>query len=459
VTNTPGVLLASYYFPPDAAVGGLRIARFARLLPQFGRQPYVLTARDHLRDQGFDDSRLAGLEHVPVVRTGELPRVVEALSRVKGWFRRAPQQAGPAHMGPGPAAGDGQESPTAKLTRWFVSLLVLLPDEKKNWALYAAAVAVRQIRRQRIGWIVTSGPPFSGHVIGLAARVLTRARWVADFRDPWVDMLPDRFPHTRSVLSDRVERWMEAVVMSRADRVTTTTERMRQAMVARYPSLPAAKFVCIPNSIDVDSAREPIEKYGRLTITYAGVLYFERTPEPLFRAVARLVESGAASTEDIRIKLVGECQKIEGLDTMSVARRYGLEDVVEVIDRVPYPDAVRIMKRSHLLLMLAPERHRLVVPAKLFDYLGSGSAIVAIAESGATSDLMAELGCGRCFSASDVEGLADYLASLLSESAFTRLQTDPASFSRYGARYVTERLIAEMATGEAAPFRASVLPT
>src|SRR5687767_13779963 len=77
-------MLASYHFPPDDAVGAVRAAKYAHRLPDFGCEVHVLTARDHLRNQGFDTSRLAGLEHVSIVRTGEPPRVVEALIHLKG---------------------------------------------------------------------------------------------------------------------------------------------------------------------------------------------------------------------------------------------------------------------------------------------------------------------------------------------------------------------------------------
>jgi glycosyltransferase involved in cell wall biosynthesis len=444
VKSAPRVLLASYHFPPDAAVGGLRAAKFARMLPDFGWQPYVLTVRDNFRDQGLDESRLEGLESVPVARTGELPRLAEALVALAKLGRRSVAgNAAPV----ADATGDARrESVKATLTRWIVSLLLLLPDEKKNWALRAAAAAVRLVRRHRIDWVVTSGPPFSVHVIGLTAKMFTRARWVADFRDPWIDMLPDRFPHTRSLLSDRIERWMEAAVMNYADRIVTTTERMRDAIAARYPRLSAAKLIWIPNSIDTDRLQlmERTEKYEPLTIAYTGVIYFDRTPEPLFRAVSRLIQSGKASPADVRIKLVGQCRYIDGVETRVVASRYGLEDVVDVIDRVPYSEAVRIMRRSHLLLMLAPECHRLVLPAKIFDYLGSGSAILAIAEEGATADFVAETRCGRCFSARDAEGLTAYLESLLKDGAFRHLKTDQASFARYHLRHSTKELITAM---------------
>jgi glycosyltransferase involved in cell wall biosynthesis len=447
VSTARRILLASYHFPPGAAVGGLRVAKFARLLPQAGWEPHVLTIKDHLRGEDLDAGRLEGLEHVPVVRTGELPRAIEAVGRIKSTLRRrrSPRNASPA--APATSATTARrETIERRLTRYVVSLLWSLPDAQKNWALAAAPAAVRLIRRHRIDWVFTSGPPFSTHVIGLAAKLLTGARWIADFRDPWIEILSERREDARSLASDRIEQWMETSVARVADRIVTTTEPLRAAMAARYQWLPSDKFVCIPNGIDASIAgasRGP-DRFDVFTITYAGSFYYDRTPEPLFRAVSRMISAGRASRHDVRIKLVGDCREIDGTATESLIGRYGLEGVVELIDRVPHAEAVRIMQRSHLLLVLAPERHRLVIPAKIFDYLGTGVAVLALAPPGATAALVAETQCGRCFSDSDVSGIEDYLSALLADGSFRRLGNDSTSLSQYELRHVVQRLAAEL---------------
>jgi glycosyltransferase involved in cell wall biosynthesis len=436
------ILVASYYFPPDAAVGGLRLAKFVRTLPEFGWRPLVLTIRNEYRDQGFDAERLQGLEDIRIVRTGELPRISKWLRSVALPKRRPADveatAAGSAAPGPG-------ETLTGRLKRWVISLTVLLPDDKKHWACLAAFTALRLIRRGKIEYVLTSGPPFSTHLIGLLAKSFARTGWVADFRDPWVDMLPERFPHTRSWASDFVERRMEALVARTADTVVVTTPRMLEAFRARYPAIDRERFVCIPNSIDTEKFPVlPEEKREPLTITYAGSLYFHRTPEPLFQAVSELLTSGRIAARDIRIQLVGHCSTINGVDTASVVRRYGLEGVVDVLSPVPYVEAIRMMQRSHLLLVLAPERHRLVVPAKFYDYLGSGSKVLALAERGATADLMAETDSGECFSETDVSGLREYLGRLIADGSYRTMRNAPGAFAEYDVRHLTGRLVARM---------------
>jgi glycosyltransferase involved in cell wall biosynthesis len=436
------ILLVSYYFPPDAAVGGLRVAKFARSLPDFGWEPYVLTVDDKYRDQGLDPGRLKGLEHVTIVKTRKLPSLLAVYAALKA---RTKGRTGAPHSAER-MPSRRRETFGQRLKRYVISLIVLLPDQEKTWAICAAAKAILMIRRHHISHILTSAPPLSINCVGLVAKAFTKVEWIADFRDPWLEAVFDRAAESRSKLSDAIERRMERAVITYADKIITTNARMTAALRERYPSVAADKFICVTNGIDSDRIQvgADVKKYDTFTITYAGTFYFDRTPEPLFRAVRDLLKSGEVSPAEITIKLVGNCQFIEGRATADVAAEYGLASVVEVLDAVPYSEAIAIMQRSHLLLNIAPKRHRLVVGAKLFDYLGSGSRVLCIAEDGATADFMRDSNCGTCFSESDVEGLRHYLGDLLKGGRFKHLKNDVGSFQRYDFRYLTGRLVAEI---------------
>ena len=91
------------------------------------------------------------------------------------------------------------------------------------------------------------------------------------------------------------------------------------------------------------TADESPGKYDRFTITYAGSFYMDRTPEPLFAALGALVQDGKALPDDVCIKLIGSCHYIGAVETRVVARRYGVERSVEIIERVPHAEAIRVM--------------------------------------------------------------------------------------------------------------------
>ena len=447
VTQSRRILLAAYHFPPSAAVGGLRISRFARFLPEFGWRPYVLTVDDADRpqDEGTDHGRLVGLESVPITRTHQPSGIFDVYGRIKHkvLHLRQGQASGDRPAVETPDRSDGRESVVQRLRRYARSLFVLLPDEQKNWSVLAAITAVRLIRRHGIDCILTSAPPFSVHVVGLVAKVFTRVSWVADFRDPWGESLAIRSAYSQSWLSRRLEHKMEAMVMNHADRVLTVTEPMRQSMMARFPHI-RDKFSCLPNGFDLGHLvlGERPEKYDQLTITYAGTLYLDRNPEPLFAALSALEQEGKARPGDVRIKLIGNCRYVGQVETEALARRHGVESAVEIIERLPHIEAARIMQRSHLLLVLAPSNHGMAVPAKIYDYLGSGSKLLALAEPGPTADLIQETGGGTCFSPNDVSGLKTYLEGLITSGAYRQLRNDPELYRRWDGRSLTGQLAA-----------------
>jgi hypothetical protein len=182
------------------------------------------------------------------------------------------------------------------------------------------------------------------------------------------------------------------------------------------------------------------------TIAYTGSLYVGRSPEPVLKAVARLIEQGVVPAAAIRVKLVGQCDVIGGVPTATVVARHGLESVVEVLAPVPYQTAFDIIRRSHLAMILAPNLPY-QIPAKVYDYLGAGTRMLAIAEEGGTADLLAETDSGSTFRSDDIDGLAAFIAG---EFASRRSASRPASaLARYDVRRITQDLVGHLTRIEA----------
>lgn len=56
-------LFLAYYFPPIAGSGVYRSAKFAKYLPQFGWQPYVISATEDIQLRQRDPTLLEDLPH------------------------------------------------------------------------------------------------------------------------------------------------------------------------------------------------------------------------------------------------------------------------------------------------------------------------------------------------------------------------------------------------------------
>ena len=306
------VLLVTYHFPPDASVGALRPQKFVKHLPAFGWTPHVLTVEDRY-SAAVDPARLHDVRAARIFRTRVLPSPWAAALGIRAALLRA--------LGRGRAlearvdrnvrmtfqerdhVSDGLGS---SLRRLLLSL-GRLPDDQIGWLLTGVIRGLRIIRRESIEAILTSGPPHTAHLIGLWLKRLTRRRWVAEFRDPWVEN-PGKPRSFRSSLSDRLDARMERAVVRAADAVILLTDRTRDSFLRRYPGEPTDKFVTLTNGFDADDfealgliAREPV-----FTIAHVGTLYFRRSPKALFEAITRLVREGKIPASRLRVVLAGE---------------------------------------------------------------------------------------------------------------------------------------------------------
>jgi len=438
------ILLITYHFPPSAAVGGMRMVNFAKWLPAFGWEPHVLTIQDK-NVESMDRERLRDVEGVAIHKVGVHPTVAAVYGAAKRRWFGPPANASPSQTGLSPLPGSDparKEDLSRRLKRYFLSFAGL-PDFERGWVIPATLAAIRRLRRHRIEWIMTSCPPYSVHLIGLAVKIITGAKWVADFRDPWMTTGSKRMYPTCAT-SIRIESWLERKVIEKADLVLFNVERLKNAYCERYSRVPGEKFVFIPNGIAAHALEDmvPVTKYESFTLSYTGSLYVGRSPEPVFQAISRLIQEGKTTLEAVRIKLVGHCRTVGGVPTDSLIRKYGLESSVEVCDSLPYSDALQIIRRSHLALLFAP-RLPYQIPAKVYDYLGAGVRILAIAEDGGTSDLVCSTGSGRAFSPEDVAGIKDFIYDEMVSQRST-IPNYAAGIARFDVRRITEELAQHM---------------
>lgn len=440
------VLLIAYYFPPDFAVGGQRIAKFARNLPAFGWEPTVLTIADRYRDQ-LDMGRVNDLGKIRVLKTLIVPKITDFLLKIKRCLSavllsgNGGQRAAYIDHYGDDSARIRSESLLQKLKRFYISFSCF-PDSERSWVIPATLKALIEIKRRRLDCIMTSSPPHSSHLVGLILKKLLNIRWIADFRDPWIDILQNKTPRIRTLLTDKIEAWIENQVVRNADKVITTTDEHRKAVVSRYGAESGSKFIYIPNGFDtlkfLNSALPA--RYEKFTISYAGTIYLNRSPEPLFKAIHKLIAANRITSSEINFKLFGNCEQIDGKPISSVISTYNLDDVVEVSGPVPLNDAIHTMQRSHLLLLLATSIQSINIPAKIYDYFGSGTRILAITGPGATAELIEATGSGVCFEPNAIDEMAEYIYSQCRAEQRDHVRNEAHCYKRFDAQVLTEQL-------------------
>lgn len=450
--NMKKVLMLAYHYPPDPAVGGVRTARFARYLPQYGWAPIVVTrqggknvtwsifgAKTACRSKQELVESANDLQLVYRVRS--LPGIRSAAQWVSRVLLRKRADADPQWLD----HGAGYAPPSADAVSPFRRNLyaaMWLPDDRHGWFLPAVLAGLRAVAAQRPSVVYSSAPPWTCHLAGAVVSLLAQLPFVADFRDPWVGSAfkPD-FVRTR--WSDRSEEIMESWVVQRSRLVICNTKGLLKEMLARYGDVDPNKFAVIPNGFDpeeilaakVCSSEASVRSdSGPVIIAYAGTLYGLRDPRPLLEAAAYLKRNGVPP---FRLQFIGKCETVFGMPLAELARRFGLSDEVEVVGPLKRQECLALLNRADVLLLLAMGQTN-QVPAKLYEYIGLGKPVLALAEyNSETAEIVRRSGAGAVADWRDAEAVRKALLSAVTG----RLRGCSADSARdYDGRLLTERL-------------------
>lgn len=442
---TRRLLLVSYHFPPDTAVGGLRWQKLARYAAERGWGLDVMTL-DPADLSNRDVERLEDLPggvRVYGVRAARL-RIESAADRVWSAIRKlghrpvAGVDDGRRESRPRVAATAGALEPREMVRAYFAWL-----DYARGrlWARRAAFRARSVFQAQIHRAIITSGPPHMAHEAGRRLSRATGLPFVVDLRDPW--RLVQRLPESiASPLWYVLAAYYERRAVRQAALIVANTEPHERALRALYPQA-ADRIITVPNGCDDDPLPEA-ERAGpsgprRFVVAYAGTIYLDRNPRPLLRAAARVVAAQQLSPDEFGIELMGEVERFDGVSVMQIAREEGIEAYVRLHPHGTRRDALHFLSQAQLLVIL-PQDSDLAIPAKMFDYMRCDAWVLALARRDCAVELLLRGSTADVVAPDDVHQIADRLGARVAQHRCgvrpERLSRDP----RYGRRAMADRL-------------------
>ncbi|MFI5229885.1 MAG: hypothetical protein ACHQWU_12505 [Gemmatimonadales bacterium] len=421
------LLLITYSFPPDTAVGALRWQKFSRYVAERGwgldvitLEPSQLPRRDAtgLTDLPPDVS-IVGVRQRDVALS-RLHRGLTALRRsmlpersISAAHTRArPERAGAA-TGNGPRRRELSKSQEA----WRAYLALLEYSSSRRWAHDAAKIAINRIADSPAHFaVVSSGPPHMAHEAGRLVAKRSRMPLVLDMRDPWsIDEGLDF--ETAGAAWYTMARYYERRAVAAASLIVANTDGARDAMVRVYPDV-THRTVTVMNGFDDDDPPPAAAPWTeRFVIAFAGSIYLDRNPVTLFRALGLLVARERLTPRDIGVEFMGHVSHFGGRPVMELAHEAGVGEFVTLHEPRPRREAQAFLASAALLISL-PQNSRLTVPAKIFEYMQFNSWVAALSEPrSATAELLRGTAADSV-APEDVEGLAAILAKRL--AAFRR---------------------------------------
>ncbi len=147
---------------------------------------------------------------------------------------------------------------------------------------------------------------------------------------------------------------------------------------------------------------------GRFTIAYAGTIYLDRDPRPLFRAVAEVVRCLGFGPEALGVELMGEVKSHDGIPIEAIAREAGIEAFVRTRPPRPRRAVMEFLADATLLLSL-PQDSDMAIPSKIFEYMAFDAWILALASPESATELLLRHTSADVVSPDDVHAVAKVL--------------------------------------------------
>jgi glycosyltransferase involved in cell wall biosynthesis len=405
------ILLVAHVTPPVPMSAARRAAGLTKHLSRLGHRVTVLT------------SAMSGTGSVPganrTIRTRDL--LVSPLNWRRSSFAALKGESSGAYVG----------TPSA-FAAWVIPDLELI-----GWVPFALPRALALAKREHFDCVITSSPPQSAHLIGLALQ-RRGIPWVADLRDGWsFEPSGERFPPGRR---RRLDQKLEETVLSRADGAVGVTPPIGDDL--RHRVNPRA--VTITNGFDPDefaaaveaAARAPVEP-RRFTVAYTGTLAYGGTSAgPLLDGFRRLRDQDPAAAERLELVFAGPMSSAD----LAELEASDLDGAVRVVGALSRAESLGLQRAADALALFVDSRRPSIATGKLYEYLSSGRRILVLGEGSVAARIVSEIGAGVVVPSEDPAAIAAALGRLVRD-----VDATPAPPRAAIERFSYARLAADMA--------------
>ncbi len=395
-------LFVTYYYPPAGGPSVQRIIRIIQFMAERGWDCQVLTVKN-----GDYTMRDPDLEK-------RLPRTVQ-VERMEffepyQWYRKFTGKKNDEKI-PLAVLSAHEKAGLKERIANVVRANFFIPDGRIGWYRPGVLAGIRLAWQDpEIQLIFSSGPPHTVHLIARRISQITGLPFIADFRDPWVNI--DYYSHIwRNPLTVAIDKMLEGKVLKDAAAVTVVGPACRDQILENHPDIPVEKTHIVYNGFDPDvypkeTVTPPDDKF---VFTYVGNLPFNRYIPTFFQALEELKREGKINPKKFTLQFFGKIDP----KVRAEIDKFAIGELLRFTDFVPHNQAIRAIVESHLLLLIInnTKTKKGIVPGKMFEYLASRRFVFAIGpRDGDAAKIYQETKAGAFFEYDDVEGMKKFLA-------------------------------------------------
>ena len=371
-------------FPPFNGVGVLRVTKFVKYIQNFGWRPVVLTCKreeDHL--DAVDEKLLDGIPKNLSIYRVNAPSLYDVYRLIGG---RAKQ-----------GSFSLSKNSLATLIR---SLFV--PDQYVAWYFTGVRKAKEIFQVENIDAIYSTSPRETSHLIGRTLHLKYKCPWIADFRDPWIEK---QHRPKRIQPLEQFEKYLERIVLRESDRILAAWP----GIVRSFNPAIERKSQVLTNGFDEEDFRDlKPHVFPKFTFLYAGSLFKELSPLPMFEALDVLLRTRPKLRQKIQLVLLGR-QDAFVRDTI---KKYELKYCVHIIPQIPHRECLQYILGADALIFSVPDKQW--IPSKIFEYLRASRPILAIADHDSDAvQIIERVNPGLCLASRDPGLMACHMSNLL----------------------------------------------
>jgi glycosyltransferase involved in cell wall biosynthesis len=426
------ILLLSYYWPPAGGPGVQRWLKNAIHLQKLGWEVTVITPQNPVA-ANYDESLVAEVPKAMRVIKTNAADPFKAYGRLTGKKGK---------IGTG-GIGISNTKSTKQQVLNFIRANFFIPDARKGWNKYALTAAREVLKEEKFAAVITTGPPHSTHLMGLDLQKEFSIKWLADFRDPWVNIFYNKiFPRTKRTKAK--DQGLENLVLASADAILTVSPGLEAEFSARTKRIEIIYNGYDP--ADIPSPERGTQPF--FSLRYTGNLKPNQNIEFLWTALADLCREEHDFKTNFRLEFIGNVDPSAQLRL----EKLGLEEQCVYHGYQAHHVATKAMVEAGALLFIVPntEDNHLILTGKLFEYLGSGTPMLSIGpKDGNAAKIIAETGRGKSIDYKDYQEIKVrvkelYRAWKLGKRSSRLSLESTAAYTRHGAAEKLSSLVEEI---------------
>jgi hypothetical protein len=419
------LLIIAYYWPPAGGPGVQRWLKFVKYLPAFGVHPIVYVPKNAAYPL-LDETLLEDLKGI------DYTLLQTPINEPNQWLAKLFKKQSKT-MSSGVIKPQSKQSLFEKFLLWARGNL-FIPDSRITWVKPSVRFLENFLSENQVDAMVTTGPPHSIHLIGLALKQSTQLPWLADFRDPWTEINY----HDQLYLSKFAQKrhqTLESNVLQLVDTLVTTSEATKK-LLAKKTKKP---IFTITNGYD-EINQVTYKKDQIFSLSHIGSLLSNRNPEVLWEVLAEIIKENDAFKNAFQLNLIGKVSQ-EILETLN---KFEVDSFCHVTAYVSHQEAIKLQKQAQVLLFI--EENSLagsyIIGGKLFEYLVADTPIIAIGPAHSdVQQILKETNTGAYFYYNEKERLKAHVLDLFTLFENNQLKQQPIGLQKYHRKALTQQLV------------------